>query len=124
MSTTDALMDDARCIEQCIPGTDMKLAVLISLFARIAGVSADTNSLMDGARCIQQCVPGEDMKLAILISLLSQIAGGGGSGGLGGGITCGTGVPTSTPATGCGIYVQTDSIPDPTIFYYYNGAWH
>lgn len=119
---TNALMSDARCIQQCIPGSDMKLAILISLFAQIAGVPTDTNSLMAGAVCIQQCIPGADMKLAVLISLLNQISGGGSVGG--GNVTCGTGAPTSTPSSGCGIYIQTDSVPPGQQFLYYNGSWH
>jgi hypothetical protein len=63
------------------------------------------------------------MKLSILISLLNQIASGGSIGG-GGSVTCGTGVPTSTPSSGCGYYTQTDSIPPGLIWQYYNGAWH
>jgi len=73
-TATDTLMADARCIEICIPGEDMKLAVLISLFARIAGVSANTDSLIAGAGCIADCIPGADMKLAVLISLAQQSA--------------------------------------------------
>lgn len=75
------LLDDARCLEQCIP-PGFQSAILISLFARVAGVSADPATLMADARCINACVP-PGMQMAVLISLASQIlaAGGGGSGG-------------------------------------------
>jgi hypothetical protein len=119
---TNALMNDAKCIEQCMP-RGMQLPVLISLFAQIAGVSVDTNSLIDGAKCIEQCVP-QGFQLPILISLLNQIVSGGGSISGGGNVTCGAGVPTSTPSSGCGIYQQTDSIPPGLMWQYYSGAWH
>ena len=122
MSATDALMNDAKCIVDCIPGSDMKLAVLISLFAKIANVSTNTDSLIDGAKCIEYCIPGTDMKLAVLISLASQIAGGGG--GVGGSVTCGNGAPSTAPSGGCGLYIQTDSVPPGQIWGYYNGQWN
>lgn len=115
-------MADARCIQQCIPGTDYKLAVLIKLFATLANVPTDTASLLAGTECIFQCIPGPDMKLAVLISLLDQIAGGGSVSGSG--VTCGTGAPTSTPASGCGLYIQTDSVPGGKLWLYYSGDWH
>ena len=122
-ASTDALLDGTECIQQCIPGTDMKLAVLISLFAQIAGVSTDTNSLISGAKCIQQCIP-EGMMLAVLVSLASQIVSGGGTGGSGGAVTCGNGAPTSTPSSGCGIYIQLDSTPPGLYWSYFGGQWN
>ncbi len=121
-ASTDALIDQARCIQQCIP-QGMQVPVLIAVFARLAGMSANTNALIDAAKCIDQCIP-PGMQLSVLIALANQIAGGAGSGGAVGFVTCGTGAPTSTPASGCGLYVQTDSIPAGIIWQYYNGSWH
>lgn len=42
----------------------------------------------------------------------------------GGGITSGAGAPTSTPSSGSGIYIQTDSVPPGLQWEYYSGAWH
>jgi hypothetical protein len=117
---TNVLINDAKCIAECVPGGDMKLAILISLFAKIAGVSTDTNALIDGAKCIYACVPGTDMKLSILISLASQAI----SGGPNGLVSCGAGAPTSTPSSGCAMYIQTDSIPPGVVWQYYGGVWH
>lgn len=123
-STTDTLMDGAKCIEYCIPGADMKLAVLISLFAQIAGVSANTDSLIAGATCIQQCIPGTDMKLAVLISLVSSITGGGsGGGGSTSVVSRGNGEPTA--ATPGFLYLQLDSVPAGIIWWKdANGNWN
>jgi hypothetical protein len=117
---TNVLINDAKCIAECVPGGDMKLAILISLFAKIAGVSADPNTLIAAANPIYCCVPGVDMKLAILISLVSQAV----SGGPNALVSCGTGAPTSTPASGCAFYIQTDSVPPGVVWQYYGGVWH
>lgn len=120
---TNTLMNDAKCIFECVPGTDMKLAILISLFADLANVSADPSVLMNDAKCIQQCIPGADMKLAVLISLVDQITGGSSTINIFG-VICGTGPPVLIPKTGCGIYIQTDSVPPGIMWLYYDGAWH
>ena len=61
-----------------------------------------------------------DLKIALL-QLLCSSSGGVGSGG----VTCGTGVPTSVPSGGCGIYIQTDSLPLPGAYWsYFNGQWN
>jgi len=78
MPSTDAEISDARCIDQCLP-LGFQLPVLISIFARLAGVSADPQSLINGALCIQQCVP-QGMMMPVLISLAEQIVAGGGGG--------------------------------------------
>lgn len=114
------LTDDATCISQCIP-QGMYWPVLIAIFARIAGMPVDTNALIAEANCISQCIP-VGMQLPVLIALASDISGGGSAGG---GITCGTGAPTSTPSSGCALYIQTDSIPLPGAYWsYYDGSWH
>lgn len=77
--STDSLVQGAACINSCITGS-MQWAVMISLLAKIAGVSASTDSLMQNASCINSCIP-DGMKLAVMISLLSQIVSGGGVGG-------------------------------------------
>ncbi len=119
-ATTDQLQNDAKCIFDCVPGAEMKLSILISLFAQIANVSADPSVLMANAKQIFCCVPGIDMKLSILIDLFQS-----GSSSASGNVTCGLGAPTSTPSSGCGIYIQIDSGPLPGAYWsYYSGAWH
>lgn len=81
MATTSELLDEAKCIDCAIPD-GMKLSVLISLFASIAGVSADPNTLMANAACIDCAIP-PGMQMAVLISLAEDISGGGGTGGTG-----------------------------------------
>lgn len=67
------LIDDAKCINACIP-PGYQTAVLISLFAKIAGVSADPADLMTKeVSCINSCIPDGE-KLAVIINLLDQIA--------------------------------------------------
>jgi len=58
----------------------------------------------------------------IRLQLLCEFLASGGGGG-GGGVVCGAygGQPTFTPATGCGVAIDTT---DGTIYWYYSGAWH
>ncbi len=105
---TDVLIDEAKCIESCIVGADLKMAVLISLFAKIAGMATDTNALIEGAKCIQQCVP-QGMLMAVLVSLADQINQGGGGGGSGS--SClgrSVGAPVWVPAATCQAAVNFD----------------
>ncbi len=102
---TDTLIADAVCIDQCVP-YGMRMAVLISLFAQIAGVPTNTDSLMAGARCIQDCIPS-GMMLSVLISLADQIAQGGGTGGS----SClgrSVGPPVWVPDAGCTLALNFD----------------
>jgi hypothetical protein len=117
-ANTNALIDQAKCIDQCIP-KGMQLSVLISIFARLAGVPPDTQSLINAALCIDQCIP-PGMQLAVLNGLANTLT----TAGAGGCLTCGAGDPTNTPAGGCCLYIQTDSIPPGTIWQYYSGSWH
>ncbi len=85
----------------------MEMAVLISLFSKIAGMPTDTNALIEGAKCIQQCIP-LGMQMAVLISLADQINSGGGGGG---GSTClgrSVGPPVWVPAAGCAAAINFD----------------
>lgn len=75
---TDTYVQEAACINACIPRGD-QLAVLIYLFAQIAGVTTDPNTLMQQAACINNCIP-MGMQLPVLVYLASQITSGGGSG--------------------------------------------
>ncbi len=104
---TDTLINDARCVDSCVP-YGMRMAVLISLFAHIAGVPTDTDSLINGAKCVQDCIP-DGMKLSVLISLADQINQGGGSGG-GGGSCLGrsVGPPVWIPPAGCSVGLNFD----------------
>ncbi len=118
-ATTDQLQNDAKCVFDCVPGAEMKLSILISLFAQIANVSADPNVLMANAKPIFCCVPGIDMKLSILISLFA-----GGATSSGGCVTGGLGPPVADPGSTFCIYIQTDSVPGGQQFLWYSGAWH
>lgn len=97
---TDTLVNDARCIDSCIP-QGMQMAVLIKIFASIANMSTETDSLISGAVCINQCIP-QGMQLAVLVSLANQILETGGGGGGGSGLA-GTidpeGAVTASPGT-------------------------
>lgn len=75
----DALVADAKCISTCIPDGS-KLAVLISLFCKVAGMNCDPDSLVSDAKCIITCIP-PGLYLPILVNLACQIANNGGGGG-------------------------------------------
>lgn len=72
MSTTNELLDSAKCIGSCIP-QGMQLPVLINIFAEIANMSTTPGELMDSAKCYASCIP-ERMQLPVLIYLATQIA--------------------------------------------------
>lgn len=61
-----ALLDDARCIQKCIPG-GLQLSALISL-VNAGGMTAA--QLIESARCLNSCIP-KGLQLAALISLVS-----------------------------------------------------
>ena len=58
-------------------------------------------------------------KMAILLQLLCNISSSGGAGG----VVCGAyaGQPTFTPASGCGVAIDTTT---DIIYWYYSGSWH
>ena len=60
-----------------------------------------------------------DLKMALVAA---ACAGGGGSGG---GVTCGAGAPVAAPASGCGLYIDSNT---GTLYEYYDsgggGTWH
>lgn len=75
--------------------------------------------LADAAKCY--CFDAVTQK-KVEAYLLYQIVLTGGGGG--GGATCGNyagGEPDFTPATGCGVAIDTS---DGRIWWYYSGAWH
>ena len=128
-ASTDSLISQAKCIDQCIP-RGMQMAVLIAVFAKLAGMSTtDTNALINLAKCVDQCIP-PGMQLAVLNGLASQIASGGG--GLAQ-IFCGTGTPIDgsanpnpgSPIATCAIWIQSDSAPvaNMTTAIWINGSW-
>lgn len=112
---TAELIEDAKCIDCQVP-EGYKLSILISLFATIAGVSADPNTLMANAACLD-CVIPPGMRLSVLISLADTIAGGGG-GGSSGSVTCGAVPPVAAPTGSCGLYYDTNT----TALYFWDGA--
>lgn len=116
MATPAELMEDARCIDICIPD-GMKLAVLIKVFAENAGMSADPATLMAESRCIANCIPA-GMQLSVLVYLANQILenGGGGSGGF----TCSAADPVAAPSGSCGYHINTAT---GSSFYWDGAAW-
>lgn len=103
MAEPQELLDGARTLESIPPG--MQLPILISLFAQLAGVSADPQTLIDGAQCIACGIP-PGMQVAVLISLLSQAVSGGGLAG----VTCSAASDPVDPPTGtCGIFYRKDT---------------
>lgn len=66
------LVSDAKCIECAVP-EGMRLAVLISLAAQIAGVSANSQTLTTNAQCIECNIP-PGLYLPVLIALACEIA--------------------------------------------------
>lgn len=106
----------------------MQMAVLIAVFAKLAGMPTDTNALIDAAKCIDTCIP-PGMQLSVLNSLANSIATG--SGGLLQ-IYSGTGTPingTANPSPGSptakvALWIQTDSLPpNQTTAIWVNGSW-
>ncbi len=84
-------------------------------------MACDPQTLISQANCLFCNIP-DGMWNAVKLSLLCQIAAaGGGGGGSGSGVTCGAGAPVAAPASGCGLYINTN---DGSIFEYYSGAWH
>lgn len=65
------LVADAKCIQCNIPNGAMP-AIMVSLLAQIAGVSADPNTLVKNASPLQGIPAGA--RGAVMISLLCKIA--------------------------------------------------
>jgi len=96
MDTAQEATTSANCYA-CIP-LDMRMPVLISLFAQIAGMATQTpQQLVDAAACYS-CIPWS-MQFAVLINLAAQIASGGGGGG--GGFVCVDANPIAPPTGTC-----------------------
>jgi hypothetical protein len=73
MPSAQTLVTGANCLS-CIP-REMQLPVLISIFAELAGMSADAQTLVNNAKCLQ-CIDPK-MQMPVLIYVASQITGGG-----------------------------------------------
>ncbi len=108
MSSTDAEIADAVCIEQCLP-RGFYLPVLISIFARLANMSTDTNALIAGATCIECNIP-PGMQLPVLISLAQQIVAGGGGGGGSSCLSRSVGPPVAVPPLACQVAINIDDV--------------
>lgn len=113
MPDTQQLMDDAKCINSCVP-SGMQLSILISIFAKIANMNTDPNALMDGARCIHSCVP-DGMKMSVLISLADSMSTGGAPDSI-----AYSGPPVVNPPALQNIVVDVDGRQ----WQYYAGSWH
>jgi hypothetical protein len=127
-ANTNALIDQAKCIDLCVP-RGMQLAVLIGIFADIAGMDpTDTNALIRLGTCIDGCIP-PGMQLAVLNGLINSVT----NGDVGGTqIFCGTGSPINgtanpnpgNPSVTCAIWIQSDSVPpNQTSAIWINGSW-
>lgn len=105
---------------QSLP-TGMQLPALITLFAEIAGVSADPETLMSNAKCVYSCVP-VGMQLPVLIDLAQQILdNGGGVTGVYRGTTAQRNA--TVPAGTAALWVLTDSDPQYQISIWNGVAW-
>ena len=105
---TDAntLAANSTCIWKCIPD-GLKIAALISLFAKAAGVTLDAagiKNLIDQAKCINCEIP-RGLQVAALISLFA-----------GGGVS-----PTPTPPSPCVNLIPAGAAYDDAGHYYVNG---
>jgi hypothetical protein len=69
--STDALIDAAKCFDQCIP-PGMQMAVQTMLMASIAGDTRSPSELAAAAACFQQCIPPGE-QLAVQNYLLCQL---------------------------------------------------
>ncbi len=120
---TDTLVQQSACIDRCIPD-GMKLAVLIEIFANIAGMAINTDSLIQNAVCINRCIPkGDQLGVLIYLAYLIQAGGGGGGGGVNQQVfnkDYGGGTPTDIPTSGSGIARDTSN---GAVWWYVNGAW-
>ena len=108
MSTTNELMEQAKCYTCLPPGfwQLLKLGLLKQILLTVNNM-ADTsvNGLMEAAKCYT-CVPPGNWHL-LELALLKSISDGGGVGG--GGVLYGTTDPTDAPASGSGSYYNTTS---------------
>lgn len=125
--SADTLLNEARCYE-CNTSNGyglelMKLAVLRRiLLAMDPTAVTDPSTLLNEARCYECSGANGYMLLLMELALLNRLVDSATA--LSGNVTCGTGAPTVAPASGCGLYVQTDSVPAGVIWQYYGGAWH
>ena len=107
MATPAEISAAASCYA-CIPNKD---EALIYLLARISGVT-DPATIAANATCYS-CIPNKQEALLYLMDFFT-------SGGSGSFVTCGVGAPTSTPVSGCGMYIDTSN---DAVYIYRLGAW-
>lgn len=83
--------------------------------------STDPQSLFAWSKCF--ACHGASVAELMELALLDKIRAGLEGGGVGGGVICGAyaGQPTFTPASGCGVAIDTTT---DIIYWYYSGAWH
>ena len=110
-------IDAANCTWCTIPPGMIWYAVLAALIDVGNGdsVPTDPQELISEARCLECTIPQGFVPYAILAAI-SNISGGGG-----GAVACGAGVPVAAPSGACALYIDTT---DGTLYSYYSGAWH
>lgn len=103
----------------------MKLALLNQIATGVS-LPTDPQSLLTQASCFACFGDNLYMLQLMELALLNQIAGGGSGVSNFGGVTGGTGAPTSTPSSAYAIYIQTDSAPPGQLWEWYGspGSWH
>lgn len=106
MAATAQLIQDARCIDSCVP-PGMRQSIIIYLLAQIAGVSADPQTLVTNAQCVDHCVPA-GMRASVIANLLNTIEENGGAGGSGSVLCSANSDPVAAPAGDCGIFYRLD----------------
>lgn len=96
-------------------------AVMAALLCRILQTldpmaTCNVSELMAEGKCFNCVDPGTlQVLIAQLLCNISDAIGGA----MGGGVTCGAGVPTVAPAGGCGLYLRTNG----QVWIYTAGAW-
>lgn len=116
------LLHDARSFDN-ESKTDLekiKLALLRRILLALdpmADVSA--NTLIESINCLQCLRPYQIplIQIALLQQLVEAITGTDAGTGV---VVCGVGPPVAAPATGCGLYIQTDT---GTLWTYFGGSW-
>lgn len=68
---TQQLLDDAKCIQTCIP-LGMQMPVINSLLGQMAH-ETDIDEMIAGAQCVQTCIPN-GMQGAVLITIAANVA--------------------------------------------------
>lgn len=87
-------------------------AALLFLLARIADVTID--EIVQGSACFRCIADFQSAELFLLNSIATSGVASADA------VTCGSGPPVAAPASGCGMYIDTDN---DAVYIYRLGAW-